>query len=136
ATNSQGTDTQNFTLTVNQTPAITSANSTTFTAGIAGNFTVTATGFPAPTLSETGALPNGVTFSGGTLSGTPAAGIGGNYSITVTATNSAGNVNQTFTLTVNEAPAMTSASSTAFVVGVAGSFNVTAAGARAPTPRD
>ncbi len=33
--------TQSFTLTVNQAPAITSANSTTFTVGTAGSFTVT-----------------------------------------------------------------------------------------------
>jgi len=39
---------------VGQAPAITSANHTTFTAGAAGTFTVTATGFPAPTFSETG----------------------------------------------------------------------------------
>ena len=46
--------TQTFTLTVDQAPAITSANATTFTVGTAGTFTVTATGFPAPTFSETG----------------------------------------------------------------------------------
>ena len=44
-------------------PAITSANSTTFVVGTVGNFGVTKTGTPAPSLSESGALPNGVTFS-------------------------------------------------------------------------
>ena len=54
--------TQNFTLTVDQAPAITSADSTTFTAGTSGTFTVTTTGFPTAALTETGALPSGVTF--------------------------------------------------------------------------
>src|SRR5438067_1084763 len=95
ATNALGTATQNFTLTVNQPPAITSANATTFTVGTLGTFTVTATGFPAPTLGQTGALPTGVAFNAGTgvLSGTPAAGTGGLYSITFTA----GTTSQPFT---------------------------------------
>ena len=42
-------------LTVDQVPAITSAASITFAVGTAGSFTVTDTGFPAPTLSEVGA---------------------------------------------------------------------------------
>ena len=47
-----------------------------FQTGQAGTFTVTASGFPAPTLSESGALPSGITFDAatGALSGTPASG--------------------------------------------------------------
>ena len=108
ATNGVGPDaTQNFTLTVDQAPAITSGNSTTFTVGAAGTFTVTATGYPAPTFSETGTLPTGVTLNSttGVLSGTPAAGTGGRYPITITATNGvAPDATQSFTLTVDEAP--------------------------------
>src|SRR5208337_4264965 len=99
--------TQNFTLNIQQAPAITSANSTTFTVGSAGTFSVTATGFPAPTLSQTGTLPNGVTFTPGTgtLAGTPAAGTAGTYPITITASNGVGsNATQNFTLTVDTAP--------------------------------
>jgi hypothetical protein len=136
ASNGVGTAaTQNFTLTVGQPPAITSANSTTFTVGTAGTFTVTATGFPAPTFSETGALPTGVTFNTttGVLSGTPGAGTGGTYPITFKATNSSGSTSQSFTLTVDQAPAITSANSTTFSVGAAGTFTVTATGFPAPT---
>jgi hypothetical protein len=127
--------TQNFTLTVNQAPVITSANNTTFTVGSAGNFTVTATGSPAPTFSESGALPNGVTFSSaGVLSGTPGPGKGGNYAITITAQNGVlPNGTQNFTLTVDQAPAITSANNTAFTVGTLGSFTVTATGFPTPT---
>ena len=76
---------QSFTLTVNQAPAITSANSATFTVGTAGTFTVTTTGFPSPTVTQTGTLPTGVTFNSATktLSGTPAAGTVGTYPITL-----------------------------------------------------
>jgi Abnormal spindle-like microcephaly-assoc'd, ASPM-SPD-2-Hydin/Putative Ig domain len=89
--------------TVNQPPAITSANTTTFTVGTAGNFTVTASGFPAPTFSETGTLPSNVTLSSaGVLSGTPAANTGGTYKITITASNGISpNATQSFTLIVN-----------------------------------
>jgi large repetitive protein len=126
--------TQTFTLTVDQAPAITSGSSATFTVGSSGSFTVTATGYPAPTLSAIGALPAGVTFSGGVLSGTPAAGTGGAYSLAITASNGVGSsATQTFTLTVDQAPAITSGSSATFTVGSSGSFTVTATGYPAPT---
>ena len=92
-----------FTWTVIQAPAITSAGQATFEAGQAGTFTVTAAGFPAPTLAESGTLPAGVTFdaSTGVLSGSPAAGAVGIYPITLTATSSLGTVTQAFRLTVD-----------------------------------
>jgi Putative Ig domain len=123
-------------LTVSQAPAITSASSATFTVGTGGSFTVTATGFPAPTLSETGALPSGVMFNTttGVLSGTPGASAGGTYNISFKASNGVGtDSTQNFTLTVNQAPAITSAASTTFTVGTGGSFTVTATGFPAPT---
>ena len=128
---------QNFTLNVNQPPAITSANATTFTVGSAGSFTVTMTGFPAPTVSVTaGTLPSGVTLSpAGLLSGTPAPGTGGVHNVTLTATNGVGaNAVQAFTLTVNEAPAITSANTATFVLNTAGTtFQVVMTGFPAPT---
>jgi hypothetical protein len=137
ATNGIGVPaTQNFTLTVNQMPAITSANATTFTVGTAGSFTVTATGFPTPTFSENGALPAGVTFNAGTgvLSGTPNAGTGGVYTITFSATNAAGTTNQTFTLTVNQAPSITAAAANQTVcAGATATFVAAASGFPAPT---
>jgi hypothetical protein len=73
-------------------PAITSADATAFTLGRAGTFTVTTTGSPTPSISETRALPSGVTFVDNgdrtaTLSGTPGKGAGGIYSLTITAAN-------------------------------------------------
>jgi len=107
AVNLGGTNTQSFTLNVDQPAAITSVNHATFAVGSSGSFTVTATGFPAPNLSVAGTLPTGVTFNSGTgvLSGNPAAGTGGIYPVTFTAHNGVGaDGSQGFTLTVNEAP--------------------------------
>ena len=127
--------TQNFTLTVNQPPAITSANTTTFTVGAAGTFTVTTTGFPTNVaLSKTGSLPLSVTFTDNgdgtaTIAGTPNAGTGGSYPITITGNNGvAPNATQNFTLVVNQPPAITSGASTTFKVGSAGTFSVTTTG--------
>jgi len=129
---------QSFTLTVDTAPVITSAASTTFTVGAPGTFTVTTIGTPTPTLTETGALPSGVTFTDNgngtaTLAGTPAAGTGGTHSITIKAHNGTGtDATQTFTLTVDQAPAITSPNSTTFTVGQQGLLVVTTTGF--PTP--
>jgi large repetitive protein len=137
ATNSAGSTTQSFTLTVDLGVAFTSGTSTTFTVGSAGSFTVTTVGTPTSALSESGSLPSGVTFldngnDTGTLSGTPAPGTIGTYPITFTASNGASSATQNFTLSVNQGPAITSGSATTFAVGTAGSFLVTATGT--PTP--
>ena len=94
----------NGTLVVGQLPAFTSADNTTFTVNTAGTFTATATGVPAPTFSESGALPTGVTFtSAGVLSGTPAFGTAAEYNIVITATNGVGSpVTQNFKLVVDK----------------------------------
>ncbi len=126
--------TQSFILTVNAPPAITSAAATTFSVGAAGTFAVTTAGFPfrVPTITRGGAaLPAGITWvdngdGTGTLSGTAAAGTGGTYALTFTASSGVGaTVVQTFTLTVNSAPAFTSANTTPFTVGSPGTFAVT-----------
>jgi hypothetical protein len=107
---------------VYQSPVITSANSTNFLATDPGTFTVTTIGFPSGAsmvISETGALPNGVTFTNNnngtaTLAGTPAAGTQGDYSIVITADNGiAPAASQNFTLHVlNHAPQLTTNSVT------------------------
>jgi CSLREA domain-containing protein len=126
--------TQSFTLTVTDSPVITSADHATFVAGTAGSFTVTTTaGYPtATTITKTGTLPAGVTFTDNgngtaTLAGTPTA--AGAFPLTLTASNGvAPDGTQPFTLTVtpaNAAPTVTSADRTTFALGAAGSFTVT-----------
>ena len=129
--------TANGLLTVTTTPpTISSANAATFTVGTSGSFTVTTTGNPVPSLVRSGAaLPSAVTFvdnnnGTGTLSGTPATATGGTYAITFTASNGTlPNAAQNFTLTVNEAPAFTSAAPPASgVIGTAYSHTYSATG--------
>ena len=120
-------------------PSITSASSTTFAVGAAGSFTVTATGSPTPSLSESGALPSGVTFTNNgngtaTLSGTPASGTNGTYSLTFTANNGVGTpATQNFTLTVNRGSRVHQRQQHNVYGGFTqGAFTVTATGS--PTP--
>jgi hypothetical protein len=93
-------------------PVITSATATTFSVGKKGSFTVIATGAPVPDLSITGPLPAGVVFTDkgygtATLSGTPSAGTGGSYPITIEASNGVlPDAAQSFMLTVQAPPAV------------------------------
>ncbi len=134
--------------TVNQAPAFTSANNATFTVGTLGSFNVTTSGVPAVgTITNTSSggctkspsLPGTVAFHDNgdgtaTISGTASSGTGGAYTLCLNATNGVNPAGtQTFTLTVDQAPAITSAGNATFEVGSSGSFAVTATGSPAPT---
>ncbi len=90
-------------------PAITSANIAHAVVYSAGSFTVTATGFPMPTLSLTGTLPAGMSFDSatGVLSGTPNTSKSfGTFPLTITASNGVGtDATQNFELEVSGIPA-------------------------------
>ena len=111
ATDSGTVDPGDGTFPADSAPSITSGTSTTFDKGAAGNFDVTATGWPPATYQETGALPTGVTLvttetstssgttSKGVLAGTPTQ--SGSFPITITATNGVSpDATQGFTLDV------------------------------------
>jgi hypothetical protein len=121
-------------LTVNEAPAFTSTAPPAAVAGTAYSFTFTASGFPAPTFSIAGTLPSGLSLdsSTGVLSGTPAAGTGGTYSLVVHATNTTSTADQSVILDVNEAPAFTSADQATFQVGVSGTFTIQTSGFATP----
>ncbi len=114
-TNESGTEAYVALVTPQMSPAVTSGANTTFTVGNAGSFTVQSIGSPTTALTEIGALPSGVTFTDNgdgtaSLTGTPEAGTGGVYVFTITAqTDFGSDATQTFTLTVDEAPPITSA---------------------------
>jgi hypothetical protein len=95
-------------------PSITSGSNASVQAGSPLSFQVTTDASPAATVSESGALPPGVTMtSGGLLSGTPAVGSQGTYPITITASNGvAPNATQAFNLTVTPQPTVTGISPT------------------------
>ena len=109
-------------------PAVTSAPSATLLVGLPGTFQVLAKGNPAPTFSNTAfggctpsTLPPDVTFSSkGLLSGSPAAGDVGSYTVCVNAANGLAPVaTQKLTLTVVDqrlafsSPAVSGAASSA-----------------------
>jgi hypothetical protein len=135
ATNASGAVTQSYTLTVSSAPTVTSATTAAFYTGTSGTYTVTSTGYPAPALTESGALPSGLTFKDngngtGTISGTAASGTAGTYPVTLTATNASGTGSEAVTVTVTQAigPTITSASTVGLTTGVAGTFAVTTTG--------
>jgi hypothetical protein len=93
-------------LTVDESPVFTSSSpiAAGFSEGVMGTATVKANGYPAPILSETGSLPNGLTFNAttGVLSGDPPVTVdSATYTITITAANGiAPSASRPFTITV------------------------------------
>jgi hypothetical protein len=130
--------TQTFTLHVNQAPMFTSADAATFAVGRPARLALKAVGFPAPAFSESpdDTLPAGITFNPatGVLSGTPAPGTDGIYTLQFTAHNGIGDdATQTFVLIVGVPPAFTSAARITFTIGADNQFTVAASGFPAPT---
>jgi large repetitive protein len=101
-----GQASQRLVLTVDQAPQFTTADRDTIIAVAFkhDNTPITATGYPAATITEIGALPAGLTFrslADGTalISGTPKLlGSPGDFTIVVTAWNPAGSVTKTITV--------------------------------------
>ena len=125
-----------------QAPGITSADSASIGMRSPAHFTVTTTGIPAPAITETGALPKGITFTDNgngtaTLSGNATTGTTGSYPITITAANGVGSpATQAFTLTVTTAaskPVITSAAAAAPLFGSLFNFTVTTHGYPVPS---
>jgi len=95
---------QAFTLVVHQDVGLNLDG--TLVSGASGSTTV-ATGFPAPTITTTDTLPEGLSFQNGVIVGTPAPGTTGRYVLTVTASNGVSpDVSGTFTLTIAEPPSL------------------------------
>ena len=116
-------------------PTITTADTTTFTAGVASTFPVAVIGYPGAAFALS-AAPPWLTIgpSSGILSGIPPTTAGGSYTFTVVATDGvAPAAVQTFTLTVDEAPSVTSQPAATATPATAFSFQVTASGYPAPT---
>ena len=132
--------TQAFTLTVNQGPVFTSANNATFSLGVASTFTLTASGTPAPTFGlVSGSFPPwaGLNTTTGVISTVipPSNTTGSPFSFVVSATNSAGSVTQSFTLTVGaSSPAAITLNPVATAVNVGLNASFTGAASGNPTP--
>jgi DNA-binding beta-propeller fold protein YncE len=111
-------------------PAIGGPASATFTVGHAGSVNLGVTGLPSPAVTEAGKLPAGVSLSApDSLTGTPKAGAGGVYPLTISAANGIGvTATRRFTLTVDQAPAITSVNKATFTHGKSGLLTVRTAG--------
>jgi hypothetical protein len=142
ATNEAGSGTKTLTLVVHQAPTISGPAAATYTVGQPGGpttFTQT-TGHPLGIFSSIGSLPTGVGFDDsvagqGTYAGTPAAGTGGVYNLTVKDSNGTPpDATVPFALTVDEAPSLTGPGTATFKVGTASeSAEFTATGFPVPT---
>jgi hypothetical protein len=112
------------------TRCFTSAPSKTVAVGSQFSLPVTTFGTPTPTITEKGKLPTGVTFNkvADTLSGTPGTKTGGLYPVTLTATFGAGKtkvvLTQSFTLTIDAPPIITSKTTLHATNNVAFKFTV------------
>ncbi len=140
AKNTEGAATQSFVLTITRAPAIKTIRTTTVHVGTAFSLTITATGQVTPSLSQSGALPDGTIFTDNgdgtaTIAGIPRPGSGAAYAITFTAANQLGTASQTFTLKVDEAPAITSPHAATATAGSPFTFTATATGYPAPVVR-
>jgi hypothetical protein len=128
-------------VTVESTPTITSAASTTVDARVPMNFVVTTTGSPKPGLTESGSLPTGIAFTDNgngtaTFSGQASTTNKGIYFITITATNSVGTTSQNFVLSVDNvqsAPTFLNASSVTESYNTPFSFTIDTTGDPIPT---
>lgn len=102
-----GGTTQAFTLTVDQPPKFTTATSVTMPHGHADSYAIRTSGYPAATLTWTGALPAGVKITArgsgyATINGTPPASARGHaYTVRITAKNAAGTATQTLTVHIS-----------------------------------
>jgi hypothetical protein len=131
---------QSYTVYVNTPPTIEAASTAYFTPGKQGSFTIGATGTPACTFTESGALPSGVHLIGSPnsytaqLFGTPAAGTQGSYPVTVTASNGVSPAaTANVTVVVGSAPTITSPATTTVTAASPASFAVTTSGSPAPS---
>jgi len=137
ARNSAGSDSAAYGVRVDQAPAITSGPPPGV--ALAGDYyewTVTATGEPAPVFAVTvGALPDGLSLdtSTGAISGVPIA--AGTYAFSVTASNAAGTDTAEYAIAVvvATAPVFDTGVPPAGSVGAGYSWSVPATGTPAPT---
>jgi len=108
ATNTQGTGNATLALTVQQAPVfIDPPLAASVLANTPYSHTYAVNAYPAPTFSLTGTLPNYLGLSSsGVLSGTPTE--LGNFTGTITVTNSLGTVKQPYSITIGAPPVITS----------------------------
>jgi len=131
ATNSAGSASETFTITVSgAAPTVSGPSSHAMQAGQQETISFNVAGNPAPTVTLAGA-PSGISINDSgamTIAANVSPGV---YTITITATSTAGSDTHTLNLTINQAterPVITSAASTSVNAGQGDTFQVTATG--------
>jgi hypothetical protein len=129
---------QTIDIVVGFAPVLITPTHAEFTVGNENQFVVGSLSYPKDSLTESGTLPAGVSFSvhgDGTASlvGKPSPATLGSYNFSVAAKNEFGTSSQTFTLVVGAIPSFGSSHSTTFPVGASTVFHVTARGSPEPT---
>jgi len=115
-----------ITINVVNAPRFTSSNNAAFFVGSEGSFPVTVN---MGTVSLASTLPKGLSFTSNGITGNPAPGTGGQYTIQLADNaDAAGSTSQSLNLNVFEAAALTSANAATFIAGKPGSFAVTTTG--------
>ncbi len=125
ASNTFGSDDQMLVVTAGTVPSITSSLAASAVVGASFNYTLAATGSPAPNMSFTN-VPAGITANGVALSGTFNS--AGQFSIGLHSANVFGSDDQTLIVTVVAAPSITSPLTASAVVGADFSYVITATG--------
>ena len=139
AQSSEGTATSTLTIAVHQGPAVTSTSTAIFEAGQQGSFTVSSAGTPTPTVSLTGSLPKGLTFTAhqdgtGTIAGVVGRSHVGTYVVSVRAANGSGPADvESLSVVVGRPPKVTAPAKVVVVRGATLSTTVSAKGEPAPT---
>ncbi|MBW8887870.1 MAG: chitobiase/beta-hexosaminidase C-terminal domain-containing protein [Fibrobacteres bacterium] len=103
AKDTAGTDSKTLVITVGDSlykPSITSALSATAKVGTGFTYAIAARGNPSNFTYTVTGLPTGLSVSGATISGTPTA--SGNFTVSITVTNSLGSDQKNLALTVNQ----------------------------------
>ena len=129
AANETGSVTQSFSGAIDRTPSWTDSTLASINYNIAYSDSVAAIGYPTPTYSvTTGTLPTGLSLnsSSGAVTGTSTQ--SGSYSFTIRAENTAGNVTQSFSGTIQSPPSWSDQALGAITQGVAYSDGVSATG--------
>jgi hypothetical protein len=124
-TSIEGASSVSTTIPIEEAPSFSSSLDATVTVGTPAAVQLGVSGYPAPSVSATSALPSGLSLSAaGEITGTAAAESGGSYTIGLDATNSLSSATGSLDLVVDQAPAISSATALSAAYGVDSTFQV------------
>ena len=134
-TTTEASSTLSTSVPIDQQPYLTGSTTVTEVTGAPSSAALHLDGFPAPSVTASEALPSGLSLTpAGAVTGVPAFGSGGVYQVPIVISNSLSSFSTTLTIVVDQAPAVSSATSFDAAYGVPSSIQVTTAPGSYPTP--